>query len=139
MVDMGPESERQQVISVTDEEVTAVSTGDLDRYLAILTEDAVFMPPNLLPKTGNELRRWLGDFLERVSVEYLHFVHGETVVAGDIAYHEYACSWKTTPRGGGESTVAHFKGLHIVRRLPDGSWKVAIGIWNANPEAVVAH
>ncbi len=134
MVDMSPDFDRQHVIAVADEEASAIRTGDIDRYLAILTEDAMFMPPNLLPKTGDELRLWLRAFLERVTVEYLHFEHGETVVEGDLGYHEYACSWRTTPKAGGEPSIAHFKGLHIVKRLPDGSWKLAKGIWNSNPE-----
>jgi len=138
MVDMGSDFDRQRIIAVADEEVNAIRTGDIDRYLTILTDDAMFMPPNLLPKTGDELRLWLRAFLERVTVEYLHFEHGETVVAGNFAFHEYACSWKTTPREGGQPTIAHFKGLHIVKRLPDGSWKLAKGIWNSNPEAAAA-
>jgi ketosteroid isomerase-like protein len=120
-------------MAVTEEEVHAISAGDIDRYLAILTENATFMPPNLPPRRGDELRQWLRDFLERFTVEYLEFVHGETVVVGNLAYHEFTCSWKTTPRSGGPPAVAHFKGMHILRKDPNGAWKLARGIWNSSP------
>lgn len=138
MLGRSSEAERLKVIAVADQEANAISNGDTDLYFAILTEDTVFMPPNSMPKSGDELRQWLRDFLAEVRVEYLESEHGQTVVAGDLAYHEYTCSWKVTPKSGGDPKTAHFKGLHIVRRLPDGSWKLSRNIWNLNPEAAVA-
>ena len=84
-----PEQERLPVLAAADQEASAISTGDAGFYFTILTEDAVFMPPNSMPKSGEELREW--------------------------------------PK------TAHFKGLHIVRRLPDGSRKLSRHIWNRNP------
>jgi ketosteroid isomerase-like protein len=135
MLEGSSEHNRMLVIAVADEEANAISLGDAERYFAILSEDAVFMPPNSTPKAGDELRQWLRGFLNEVSVEYLNSAHGQTVVANDLAYHEYTCSWKVTPRSGGETTTAHFKGLHIVRRQSDGSWKLSRNIWNLSPVA----
>jgi len=128
--------DRRQVMAVADAEAEAIGSGSLERYLAILTDDAVFMPPNLLPKSGEELRQWLRDFLDQFTVEYLRFAHGDTLVSGDLACHEYSCSWRTTPKSGGPSNEAHFKGVEILRRTPGGSWRIARGIWNTNPGAV---
>lgn len=138
MVGCGSERDRLQVIAAAEEEMSAIATGDAERYFAVLTEDAVFMPPNSLSKTGEELRQWLREFLSQVAVECLQSLHGQTVVAGDLAYHGYACSWKTTPRAGGQPTIAHFKGMHIARRLADGSWRLARNIWNLSPAAAAA-
>ena len=127
--------DQQRVIALSDKEVTAMSAGDINQFLAILADDAVLMPPNLPAKSGNELRNWMRDFLERFTIEWLGFVHGETEVAGDLAYHAYAYSWRLTPRAGGEPIVAHGKGVHILRRDPDGRWKLTREIWNASPAA----
>ena len=91
------------------------------------------MPPDLKPKTGGDLRQWLRDFLDAGKIEILASEHGQTVVAGEFAWHEYSCSWKITPRDGGEPQTAHFKGLHILKTSPDGSWKLSRNIWNINP------
>ena len=129
----GAEHERLRVIAVSDEESNAISSGDAEGYFAILAADAVFMPPNIRPKAGAVLRQWLIEFLHEVRIEVLSSEHGQTVAADDFAWHEYSCSWKVTPRAGGQAQTTHFKGLHILNRLPDGSWKLSRNIWNLNP------
>jgi ketosteroid isomerase-like protein len=127
------ETDQQKVIAVTDEEAAAIETGDAQRYLALLADDALFMPPNSLAKQGEELREWLCDFVERYRVHYLRLTHDETVVEGSLAYHRFTYGWNVTPREGGETLTGHGKGLHILRRQPDGAWKIAREIWNAIP------
>lgn len=92
MTEFDSELDRRRVMAASHEELGASVAGDPERYFNILTGDAVFLPPNSLPKAGPELRQGLRDFLAQVAVECLDSVHGETVVAGDIAYHEYACT-----------------------------------------------
>ena len=134
----GGELDCLKVKQAADEEAAAIATADPDRYFAVLAEDAVFLAPNLMPLEGDELRDWLRDFLNTVHVEYIESAHGETAVAGDLAYHEYTCSWRVTPKPEGEAKVAHFKGLHIARRMPDGAWKLTRNMWNQNPKAASA-
>jgi ketosteroid isomerase-like protein len=133
MIDSTSDIDRKWVIEVADEEAGAMAAGDMHRYGAILADDAVFMPPNSAAKIGVELRQWLGDFLEQFSTEWLALAHGETVVVGDFAFHDYTYSMRFTPRAGGEPGVGHGKGLHVLRRQPDGSWKIVRNVWNAAP------
>lgn len=128
-----PSSYSQQVIAVTDQEKAAMSSGDTDQYFAILAADAVFLPPSTTAKTGEALRAWLKDFLDHFEVEWLKCVDGETVVMGDCAYHDYAYRMKSTPKAGGEPVFGNGKGLHVLRREKDGSWKIVRNIWNATP------
>ncbi len=125
-------ADRQEVLAVIDREIRAVSTGDAAAYFAILDEEATFLPPNLDPKHGTDLREWLRDFLESFTVEWLNFLHYETEIAGDFAYHRYAYSWRVTPRSGGPAAVARGKGLHTLRRQ-GAEWKILCEIWNASP------
>jgi ketosteroid isomerase-like protein len=91
------------------------------------------LPPGDPAKTGEELRGWLRAFLQEVTVEGLKYDTQEVVVAVGLAYHWYEFSWKLTPKAGGEPTLGQGKGIHILRRGPDGYWKLAREIWNATP------
>lgn len=135
MINPDPDADRNQILAVLDQEVTAIRNNDIKAYLAILADDAVFMPPNLPAKQGDELRLWLDEFLWSVTVQWLEFTRVETVVVSDLAYHVFACSWRVTPKAGGEPKVFHFKGLHILRRQLDGAWKLTREIWNTSPAA----
>ncbi len=120
-------------MAIVEQEVAASGAGDVNSYLQILGEDAVYLPPNLEAKQGEELREWLGDFVRRFRVEWLEFVHGQTVAVGDLAYHDYTYRWRVTPKANGQAILSQGKGLYILRKLPDGSWKVSRNIWNASP------
>jgi ketosteroid isomerase-like protein len=133
MADAASELDRRQIFAVTEEEKAAIEAGDIRRYLALLSDDAVFMPQNVHSKTGDELRAWLADFLERVKITYLDFVHGETIIRGDLACHAYTCSWTAVPNSGGQPTLMHFKGLHVLRKQPGGPWRISRSIWNTDP------
>jgi ketosteroid isomerase-like protein len=126
-------AERQQIFSVIDEEAAAIEAGDIGRYLALLSDDAVFLPPSLPAKTGDDLHGWLRDFLERVAIHYLDLTHGETEIREDLAYQAFTCSWTATPKSGGQPAVMHFKGIHILRRQARGAWKIWREIWNTSP------
>jgi len=121
------------VLATIDCEANAIAAGDRNAYFAVLTDDAVFMPPDAPQKQGAELRGWLDEFLRSVSVQWLSFTHDDTVVAGDLACHAFTCSWRVTPKAGGVSRVLQFKGLHVLRRDADGAWKIQREIWNTNP------
>lgn len=125
--------EREAILALVADERSAVEQGDWHRYATMLAEDAVFMPPNLPAMRGAALRTWLEDFLRRFRVEWLDFASETVAAQGDLAYHAYAYTWRVTPRAGGEGSTSSGKGLHLLRRQPEGTWKVVREIWNDNP------
>jgi uncharacterized protein (TIGR02246 family) len=127
------DSDVQAIFALVDAEAAAIAAGDISRYLSLLTEDSVFMPPNSPERTGRDLHEWLGEFLRNVAIEYRSLQHGETLVAGDLACHIFACSWTASPKSDPKPTLMRFKGLHLLRRQPDGSWRIAREIWNLSP------
>ncbi len=127
------DKEREGVLSTLDREVQAIERADSLTYFSILADDAVFLPPNTKPKSGDELRSWLHEFLASTRVEYLKNARVETTIEGSFAYSLFACSWRATRRSGGDPRVMHFQGLHILRREGGGSWKIAREIWNTCP------
>jgi ketosteroid isomerase-like protein len=125
--------EESAVIAVIDRELVAAAKGDFEQYNTILADDSLFMPPNSRPRSGTELRRWLGEFLEGFAVEWVSFKHVDVVVDGRHAYHSYEYEWRVTPRVGGEAIVSCGKGQHVLRKEADGSWKIVREIWNGSP------
>ena len=125
---------QDQILVPVVEERAAIATGDTGRYFAALADDAIFLPPNTTAKSGAELRDWLSQFVKNFRVEWLDFDSREVQAFGETAYHIYSYRWRVTPIAGGEGTISSGKGLHILRREPDGSWKIARGIWNSTPE-----
>ena len=127
------QQERQLIESVIDAEVEAMADDDIERYLPLLSQDALFLPPGLPSIGGAELHAWLREFLGEWRVEWLAFKHNETEAVGDLAFHRFSYSWRLEPKSGGQLQVSHGKGLHILRRSVDGDWKIARETWNARP------
>jgi ketosteroid isomerase-like protein len=123
----------QEVLRVTAEETAAIESGDAEKYLSLLSADAVFLPQNDSIKTGKELQVWMRHFLQRTIIHYLDFRHLDMAVRDDVAYHAYTCRWVALPKIGGPLTETSFKGVQILRRQGNGEWKIAVSIWNANP------
>ena len=55
---------KDEILIIIKQEKEAVETGDIEKYFSVLADNAVFMPPNSLPKEGRMLREWLKDFVE---------------------------------------------------------------------------
>ena len=125
---------KERVLAAIADERDGMQDGEIDRYLAVLTDDAVFMPPNSAPKTGAELRSWLRAFLADYRVEWLEFASTETVLAADVAFHSYTYMWRLHPRKGGTPVSGRGKGVHLLRRQANGAWKIAREIWNSTPQ-----
>jgi ketosteroid isomerase-like protein len=120
-------------LAPVEREKAAIAAGDSTDYLAVLSDDAIFMPPNSLAKSGAELRSWLDSFVRDFRVEWLSVTSTELEVVENLAYHTFTYTWRVAPRAGGEGNVSSGKGLHILRRQADGCWKIAREIWNAVP------
>jgi ketosteroid isomerase-like protein len=127
------QQEKQRVESTFDAEVAAIEDDDIEGYLAVLAEDALFLPPGLPSMGGEELRASLREFLEQWRVEWLGFRHDETEISGELAFHRFSYSWRLEPKSGGQLQVAHGKGLHILRRCDDGNWRIAREVRNDRP------
>lgn len=121
--------------ATVNREITAVTEGDPEKYFSVLDADAFFMAPNQPIRSGQSLREWLRGFLQAFSIEWLQFHSIDTRIDTHLAYHIFTYHWRATPRSGGTPTQAQGKGLHILTRHDDGTWKILREIWNATPGA----
>jgi len=56
----------------------------------------------------------------------------EAKVIGNWAFGRYDCSLSLTPKEGGPTTTYDAKGIDVLKRQADGSWKYYISCWNYN-------
>jgi ketosteroid isomerase-like protein len=109
----------------------AVKSGNIEGYLAVVTDDAVLMPPDHRSLSGKgEIGPWGKAFSEQFAMESYTPVDHELVVTGDWAFRRSNYRAILRPRSGGDSVTDLGKFIIIYRRQPDGSWKIARDIFN---------
>ena len=132
-----PRNDRDAIRQLTEDWISAVSAKDIASLTGMVTEDVVFLPPGFPPIRGRQAvdamyRSFFPQFSrveQTVSVE-------EVEVAGDWAFSWGSESLVLDPMGGGPPIQLQGKGMSVMRRQPDGSWKFARGINNTAPRAV---
>ncbi|HVS12850.1 MAG TPA: nuclear transport factor 2 family protein [Thermoanaerobaculia bacterium] len=135
----GMEAARQAdlraIEKVRERELAALLGGDADGMVAVFTEDCVVMPPNEPAIEGHPaLRKWF-DSLHRHSTLTGGYGESDVSVAGDWAIEHFTARLAVTPKAGGEAVDQENKGIHIYRRQPDGTWRIAHDIWNSDTPA----
>jgi len=125
----------REIIKVRDAWTAAVRTKDVERLMSLLTDDIVMMHPNRSAIIGLAANR--ADLL--ASFEKFHVdqtvVSDEIVVAGEWAFDRSRATTTLTPLAGGTPVTVHSKAVTILRRQPDGSWKIARVIGNLDHPA----
>ena len=110
----------------------AVETGDVDLYVANYTDDAVQIPPDVPTRIGSEqIRAAIVPALTGFDVVCPIYPR-EAKVIGNWAFGWCDWSLSLTPKDGGETTTFDGKGMDILKRQADGSWKYYISCWNYN-------
>jgi ketosteroid isomerase-like protein len=107
----------------------SVVRGDADAYLALLADEVEEIQPGAEPLVGAAFPESVRAFFAGYDVEMPPLSGVEIVVSGVLAYHRYTYEWVLTPKGGGEPVSERAHGLHILRRQPDGSWKITKDVY----------
>jgi uncharacterized protein (TIGR02246 family) len=126
------DAERAAVAQATAALLHAVNHSDLPAVIALWCDDGVLMPPHHPSVHGRPAIQQYFEHLFRHSRFQFAFTSSQIEIAGDIALErvEYAASaW---PADGGPEVRDVGKGLHVYRRQRDGSWRLAMDIWNSD-------
>jgi uncharacterized protein (TIGR02246 family) len=104
--------------------IDAVNAGDLDRLLALMADDVVFLNPGGGPigKDGFSAAFQGGHRQGRI---HCRSEMEEVVVVGEVAYSRCRDSLSLTPRAGGEEMQFAGYRLTVWRKHPDGRWLLA--------------
>jgi len=114
-----------------DESTAALNAND-GSIVDLGTEDAVVMYADAPAVTGRDaLRARQQVIYDQATFEETRSVD-EVVISGDWAFVRWAGTGTMTPKDGSEPSVFDRKGIAILQRQPDNSWKMARVIWNSN-------
>ena len=109
---------------MTDDFFAKFNAGDIEGVLAHYESDAAFVDePGKVVHGTDAIRESLNNFF--VMKPALTLVKSETILAGDIATN-YG-TWTMTGTGpDGEPVSMEGVAIDVIRRQPDGSWKMVI-------------
>ena len=132
----------QEAAGLSEEDVAAIRSlgealdeaalaSDWGALAALLTEDAVFMPPN---GTTMEGRAAIQESIESIGLVMTEHTFEFTDVGGqgDIAYGRANYTETFTVGGVAPAIEDAGKVLGILRRQPDDSWLIAVWCWNSD-------
>ena len=99
--------------------------GDVEALLALYADEPVLMPQGQPAVTGKDAIRPLYQaVLNEVTIESESTLM-EVEASGDWGYFWSTYKLTATPKAGGETIESEGKSLFIVKRQPDGVWKIA--------------
>ena len=124
------EADVEAIKSLSNEIMKAYNEGDLEALTAIVAEDVVFMPPGEPALIGKEAMRNWHDF-DKISID-VNITVEEVQVLGDWAFMRDIWIGSGTQKDSGEKFEFNNKGLYLLRRQTDGSWKMSYVIFNRN-------
>jgi uncharacterized protein (TIGR02246 family) len=102
----------------------AVNARDVDRYLELLTEDIVWLPPGQPALSGRRaFESWVRPFFERFSYEFV-ITEAEVQLAGDWAVERGTFQTKMRAQDDGQSGDHAGTYLVLWRREPGGTWRI---------------
>ena len=131
---MSQPTAEQEIKALITKWLEASRTGDLDTILNLMTEDVVFLTPGNPPMHRQDFIAASKSMSGKVTFEG-HSEVQEITVTGDQAICWTRLEITVTPLAGGPSVKRAGNTLSVLRRGPDGQWR----IWrDANMLAIVA-
>ena len=106
--------------------VQHVNAGHLDAAMALYEPDAHFVTPSGETLVGRDAIRQVVASLIDAKTHSMRSQVIKTITVGDIA-QLYTDFERTTIDGEGHTVTLHTKAIEILRRQPDGSWKLIVG------------
>ena len=107
-------------------------SGDADFLLSLYADDPVLMPQGQPAIAGKDAIR---SIYRAVLAEYSFESEAtleEVEVSGDLGYFWCTYTLKAMPKAGGKAIEEEGKSVYIVKRQPDGAWKIARLIDNSS-------
>jgi uncharacterized protein (TIGR02246 family) len=125
-------ADTEKVMEVMDEYAAAVNAGDLERWMALWSEDGRRIPPPAFqpPQHGkDEIRAAMQPVFE-ASDQTATIDAQDVQILGQRAYSLCTFEITVTPKEGGETFVLEGNALSILEKQDDGSWKLLIDCYN---------
>jgi uncharacterized protein (TIGR02246 family) len=106
--------------------------GDVDALLSLYADQPVLMPQGQAVVTGKDaIRRLYEAVVKEVTIKSESTLM-EVEASGDWGYFWSAYRITATPKAGGAVSESEGKSVFIVKRQPDGAWKITRLIDNSS-------
>lgn len=104
-------------------------------YVTFFTADAVLMPPHEPAVVGRDaIESWVRSSFEQYAFEGRETA-SEITFAGDLAVRRFTVVGTFTSKSDGNVAAIDQKCLNVLRRQPDGAWKIHTHMWSSNGSA----
>jgi uncharacterized protein (TIGR02246 family) len=111
----------------------AATAGDANALTALYASDATLLPPNEPVTKGEAVKKYNADMASAFSGP---FELSTTAVEGrgDLAYAVGTYRATLTPKKAGAKPLPTEEGkyLEVLKKQPDGSWKIVYDMWSSN-------
>lgn len=132
------EQAREQDLRAIEElhrrDMRASREGDFETLRALMSDDAVVMPPGGRVTRGREALdasfARMAEAMKQVEVLEYELDFEEVHVVGDYAFEWGAIRGAMRARPDGPVERSTYKVMRVLQRQPDGRWKVHRTIWN---------
>jgi uncharacterized protein (TIGR02246 family) len=130
-------SEREAIAAMTSALLRAVNASDLAGVLAVWSDDGVMMPPHHPSVHGRAaIERYFKELFEQRRLSF-SFTSSHIQLSGDVAFERVEYQASISSIGNSPEARDVGKGVHVYRREPDGSWKLAVDIWNSDQPSTI--
>lgn len=127
-------SDERAIREVHSTWIDAVNARDLDRLLALMTDDVVFVNPGQAPIGRDEFSGNFSGSHQRARIHCSSELE-EVVVVGEVAYTRSRDSLSVTPLADGKAMLLAGYRITIYRRQPGGAWLLARDAHTLSPVA----
>ena len=129
-----PEADRAALIAAAEAFHAAAVAKDREAVLALFDPNVIMLPPDGGRIDGSEgVRGFRFGFIETPGVE-LDFEILEAEVSSDGEMGWTIAIADITIRGpDGIIDRDHVRDFHAWKKQPDGSWRIAVDVWNSGP------
>ncbi|MBZ5630793.1 MAG: DUF4440 domain-containing protein [Acidobacteriia bacterium] len=125
--------DQQAIEELHQRDIAASLALDVDKLVALWDENIVAMPPNSRPLVGIDANRayLMKNRGQMADVDILSYEEqwDEVRVLGDYAFEYGSIRSRIRPEMKQETALA-FNVVRVLKRQPDGDWKVFRTIWN---------
>jgi ketosteroid isomerase-like protein len=134
------EMELQRISDLHERDAEASRDDDFATLRSLVSEDAVLMPPGQDWVRGSEALdenyARMAEAMRDVEVTEYSLDFQEVLILGDYAFEWGTIRGAMRPRGSEPSTPpepSSYKVLRVLKKDPDGHWRVHRAMWNASP------
>jgi uncharacterized protein (TIGR02246 family) len=131
------DAEMVAIEKLHETDMAAAKIHDINTLITLMTDDCILLPPGQEPIRGRDaIWKFMQEQLpENQKYEITEYVQSfeEVKIIGEWAFEWATFHGTYHLKSGGPDLYERSRLFRILRRQPDGSWKVARSIWHGLP------